>query len=245
MRHRRLLFLIAIFLALWLPAGSTADIKSAQLRAVDLNLVIAVDCSYSVDTVEFDLQRHGIADAFRDPEVQSAIAGGQHGAIAVSILQWSSRRSQIVAIPWMVVSDAASANALASAAVSMPRETIEGATSIAAAIDAASQLIAESPYPASRYVIDVQADGTNNNGPVVDDARDRALAQGITINGLTIINEISWLHFYFRNHVIGGPGAFVEIANDYKAYGRAIKRKLLREIAPPFVADRQDGRQAG
>lgn len=227
---RRALVLVVFATTLFaLPGGR------AQNLEVDLNLVIAVDCSYSVDAAEFDLQRQGIADAFRDPEILKAIQDGPNGRIAVTVVQWSSAASQVVAVPWVLVSDAVSANTLAAAVSGMPRATAEGGTSISAAIMAGVSTLQESPYPSLRNVIDIQADGTNNNGPPVTEARDRALSFGIVINGLTILNEVPFLHFYFQNHVVGGTGSFVEIANDYSAYGRAIKLKLLKEIGPPIL----------
>lgn len=163
------------------------------------------------------------------------IAGGPAGAIAVTVIQWSSSQSQVVAVPWLRINDAVSAATLAQIVSTMPRQTAEGGTSISAAIDAGIELHRRNPFRAARQVIDVQADGTNNNGRPVMDARDTAVALGITVNGLTILNEVNWLHFYFRNRVIGGAGSFVEIANNYSAYGRAIRTKLLKEIAPPYL----------
>lgn len=208
----------------------------AQGNGADLALVLAIDCSYSVDRNEFDLQVRGTAQAMIDPEVLEAISNNRHGRIMVSVVQWSSEESQVFAVPWMPVSNAEEALALAARIREQKRQTAEGATSISGAIGAAIDAFARLPVRADRYVIDISGDGTNNRGERVDDARDRTVAAGITINGLTILNEIHWLHHYFRNHVIGGPGAFVEIANDYAAYREAIRKKILREIRGNWVS---------
>ncbi|MEM6665468.1 MAG: DUF1194 domain-containing protein [Pseudomonadota bacterium] len=237
---RNLFGVLVLLTLLLVPLPRTSSYGLAQGLDVDTSLVIAVDCSYSVDAREFDLQRRGIADAFRDPSILAAIQRGGNGSVAVTVLQWSSSQSQVVAVPWTIVNNEISAQIFAEAVATMPRLTAEGGTSISSAIDASVQLLTTAPHRSGRFIIDIQADGTNNNGGDVDAARDRALAYGIVINGLTIINEISWLHFYFRNHVIGGPGAFVEIANNYDSYARAIRQKILRELGPPLFSDRRD-----
>lgn len=215
--------------------------SSGQGNLADLNLVIAVDCSFSVSTVEYHLQRRGLAAAFRDPEIIAAIESAGHGRIAVSVLQWSSRDSQTVAIPWLPITDADSAEVLALALENMNRRSFDGSTSISAALLAATRQIADSPFVAARNVIDMQADGTNNNGPYLDRVRDQTLERGIVINGLAIVNEVPWLDRYFVDHVIGGDAAFVEVATDYEAFAVAIKRKLLREIPTPRLAEHKAG----
>lgn len=223
-------FFLAFTLFLAWPG---TDNSRAQSGPVDVALVIAVDCSYSVDATEFDLQRQGLAAAFRSREIVEAIQDGPNGRIAVSVIQWSSQDSQVIAVPWLVISDGLSASVFADAVSTMPRQTAEGGTSISAAINASVSMLQALPHETTKMVIDIQADGTNNNGPSTQLARERALSFGITVNGLTILNEVPWLHFYFQNRIIGGPDAFVEIANDYAAYGRAIQQKILKEIAPP------------
>ncbi|MEX1306384.1 MAG: DUF1194 domain-containing protein [Rhodovibrionaceae bacterium] len=217
--------LACLGLCLWLTPPVLA-----QGRQVDLELVIAVDCSYSVDLGEFELQAGGIGQAFRTQEVVDAILQGAHGAIAVTVLQWSSQLSQEVAIPWTVVDSRQSAVALSLAIESMPRLTADGATSISAAVAASLRLFERSPVRALRRVIDVSGDGRNNNGPALRAARDTAVGRGITINGLAILNEVPTLHKYFELQLIGGTGAFVEIANRYSDYPEAMARKLVKEI---------------
>jgi Protein of unknown function (DUF1194) len=206
------------------PAGPRAQAR------VDLNLVLAIDCSNSVDAGEFALQVRGLANALSSPQVIEAIAEGPLGAIAVSVVQWSDEESQVVAVPWHIVGDEASARQLAGAVARLERLASGGATSISAMIIFGVALMQKSPTNAPRNVIDIAADGANNNGMRVDLARDLAVAGGIVINGLTIVNEVQYLQFYFRNHVIGGAGAFVELADDYADFERAIRQKLLREI---------------
>ena len=202
----------------------------------DLALVLAIDCSFSVSAAEFELQVQGTARAFADPEVIEAITSGPAGYIQVAVIQWSTEDSQVLAVPWTRVGSVDEALALAARISVQPRQTAEGATSISGAIAAGLEVLAQAPVPAARYVIDISGDGTNNRGEPVDHARDRAIRAGVTINGLTILNEVKWLHHYFRNHVIGGPGSFVEIADHYEAYAAAIKRKLLREIRGVWVS---------
>ncbi len=216
-----LLFPIFMFLAA-LPAN-------AQER-VDLNLVLAVDSSYSVDAREYALQMAGMASAFIDPTIIDAIESGTHGAIAVTVVQWSHEYSQIVVVPWTKVASGQDALNLAAAIARTQRQTSEGATSISGLLNFAQGLLRNAPYQASRNVIDVVADGENNNGERIERVRDRVIAQGTTINGLAIQNEVIYLQHYMRNRVIGGGFSFVEQAIDYTDFGRAIYRKLLREI---------------
>jgi len=214
---------------------ATLPTQSRSQIPIDLNLVLAIDCSQSVDDAEFALQVAGTASALRSEEILQAIQAEPHGAIAVTVVQWSGENSQIVAIPWTLVRDRESAAALADEVADLPRLTRDGATSISALIGFAAELFARSPNRAARNVIDVAADGANNSGTRVDIARDHAVSSGIVVNGLTILNEVQYLHYYFRNHVIGGHGAFVEIASDYADFERAIAKKLLREIQGNFL----------
>lgn len=203
---------------------------------VDLALVLAVDCSYSVDTVEFRLQMDGLAAAFRDPKVAEAITNGPIGSIAVTLFQWSSSQSQEISAPWTIIDSAASAQAFAARVQASPRLTAEGGTSISAAIQFGTDLLDVAPALPLRRVIDISADGENNNGFRPRMMRDKANAKGITINGLTIINEVPYLDKYFESRIIGGPGSFVVVANDYAAYRDAILRKLIREIVGPTIS---------
>lgn len=217
----RLVLAAAILLT---PSASRAT------QAVDLELVLAIDCSYSVDRREYALQARGLAAAFRSEEIIRAIAQGRHGAIAVTVFQWSHESSPVVALPWFRIDGRAAAFALAAGLARMPRLTQEGATSISGAIRFAVSLLERSPYAGGRRVIDISADGRNNNGRKVAPERARALDLGITINGLAVANDVPTLDLYFQREIIGGLGAFVVKAENYRHYVTAIHRKILNEI---------------
>jgi hypothetical protein len=209
---------------------ATALIASRPAAAdpIELQLVLAIDASGSVDAREFDLQLGGLAAAFRDPVVVRAIEA-TNGGIAVALLQWSDPGHQVVAVPWMLVADGDAAARFAARVLAAGR-LIDGETAIAPALLFAQALIEEAAVVAHRRVVDVSGDGASNWGPDPDAARDRLVAAGTTINGLAILNEQPALERYFRDHVIGGVAAFVLTAADYDDYARAIRLKLLREI---------------
>jgi hypothetical protein len=235
-------------LALMTAALLLLPIRAADAQVpVDIELVLAIDCSYSVDHEEFSLQVFGLSDAFRSPEVIRAISDGRFGRIGVSVLQWSSFESQQLAVPWTLVDGEASATGLAARIAEMPRLTAEGATSISSAIDAAMSAFRQSPFSSIRRVIDISGDGRNNSGAPVALARHRALDGNVTINGLAILNDVPTLDYYYKQQVIGGPAAFVIKANDYEDYIKAIRLKLLKEIRSFPVSERPnpDSRNTG
>ncbi|MGI9410044.1 MAG: DUF1194 domain-containing protein [Hyphomicrobiaceae bacterium] len=198
---------------------------------VDLSLVLAIDCSWSISNEEFDLQMLATANAFRNPAVIDAILRLPKGRIAISLMQWSGPGSATVALPWTIVDSRLGALEAANKIESLKRRVAGGPTSISSALQFAASHILKSKYSAERQVIDISADGRNNRGGPPELSRDLATRLGITINGLTILSkEYSILDRYFRKRVIGGPGSFVEVANDHAAYPEAILRKLLREI---------------
>jgi hypothetical protein len=215
------------------PGSTKSDATAETLSTVDLALVLAIDCSYSVDDLEFRQQMDGLASAFRSQAVASAIASVPGGRIAVSLVQWSGPKSQALAIDWRILGNARDAARLAQTIGATGRIAREGATSIAAMIDAGAALLASFPGSAKRHAIDVSGDGVNNAGARLDEARARASLLGITVNGLAILNEVPALDRYFELHLMTGPGAFVVPAKDYGDYEQAILRKLLREIASP------------
>lgn len=200
---------------------------------VDLNLVLAIDCSFSVSGEEYALQMQGTARALAAPEVVEAIQAGRIGRIAVTVVQWSNDDSQVVVLPWTEIGSLAEAQAVAARIAEAPRQAEDGATSISRMIYFGLDLLTNAPNPAEREVIDIAGDGENNIGPNVQVARDLAVARGVTVNGLAILNARETLHVYYRRNVIGGHAPFVEIANDFDAYEEAIRTKLLREIQPP------------
>ena len=213
--------------------------------------MLAADVSRSTDDDEFNLQRKGYANAITDPEVLSAIMGGKHHAIAVTFIEWSGADEQKVVVDWTVVHDGEAAAAMASAIMAAPRSFV-GRTAAGAAIDFAVQRLHASPAGSERRIIDISGDGTTNSGRPVTEARDEAVASGITINGLAIINNRSppgyafhtnppgGLPKYFRDNVIGGPGAFLIVVQDFHSFADAITRKLITEIAgiPDKASDR-------
>ena len=232
MKH---VFVCLIAVLLWLTPEPTDPLR-AQSQPVDLKLVLAIDCSYSVDSREFALQVQGLARAFRDPEIVSAIAEGPYGRIAVTVVQWSDARNQRVGVPWTIVAGEADANRLSQQIAGLQRLLVDGGTSIAAMMRFGVGMLRTSPISGLREVIDIAADGRNNNGGDPTVVREEVAAMGITINGLAILNEVQTLDRYFERYIIAGPGSFVIVSNDYAAYASAMKRKLLREIIGPAVS---------
>ena len=199
--------------------------------AVDLQVVLAVDASGSVDQRRFELQMQGYVAAFRDPRVLRAIQSGATQAIAVTMVQWTGPALQIQVLPWTLIQDATTAHAFAAAIVATPRQLFSGGTSISGVIDYAVPLMLESQFKGTRRVIDISGDGSNNRGRPAASARDDAVRAGIIINGLPILALEADLERYFADHVIGGPGAFVIAAKSYETFADAILKKLIREMA--------------
>jgi hypothetical protein len=232
-------------LACLVIAGGSASSRAAE--AVDLALVLAVDVSRSIDDQEFQLQREGYAAALTNPRVLKAIQSGPLRAIAVTLVEWSNESEQRIVVDWTVLKDGETGAALAQEILAAPR-AYSGRTAISAAIDFAVRDFARSGVEASRRIIDVSGDGTNNAGRAVTDARDEAVAAGITINALAIINAHpegvyaqyhvrppEGLPEYFRQNVIGGPGSFLLQVEGFSSFADAITQKLISEIAalPP------------
>jgi hypothetical protein len=220
----RLRLLIAVLLAC-LAGAARAE------TPVDLQLVLAVDVSGSVNQARFELQRNGYAAAFRNPRVLDAIRAGARGSIAVTMVQWTGPTLHVLVVDWTAVHDEASAAALADTIAAVPRQLFRGGTSISGAIDEAMTLLAASPYRGDRRVIDVSGDGANNSGRPAADARDEAVKAGIVINGLPILSLEPDLDVFYRDNVIGGPGAFVVTAQSFETFAEAILNKLINEIA--------------
>ena len=224
--------------ALGLGLGALSSFAPGLARAqtsVDLQLVLAVDASGSVDQRRFNLQKHGYVAAFRNPKVLNAIRSGAYQSIAVTMFQWTGPQLQSEVIPWMIIRDAASAQAVSRAIDAVPRRIFGGGTSISGAIDFGVTRFARGELESDRKVIDISGDGANNGGRSASRARDEAVSLGITINGLPILSIEPWLEEHFRDEVIGGPGAFLISARDFESFGDAIVKKLIAEIAniPP------------
>lgn len=219
------------------PAAARGVIAQTASEAVDLELALALDVSRSMDPQEQELQFRGYASAFTDPRIHEAIGSGAVGAIAVTLFIWSDYHIQETLIGWTRMANAAECGAFAQIVAEAPRR-IYLYTSISGAIDYAMKQFG-ARYEGTRRVLDISGDGVNNSGRPVSLAREEALAQGITINGLPVINDRPDpfpmrqppLDEYYREQVIGGPGAFIEVATGFEAFEAAIKRKLLREIA--------------
>jgi hypothetical protein len=206
-------------------------IARAAEAEVDLQLVLAVDCSGSVSMGRYELQKRGYGAAFRDPQVLSAILSLASQSIAVTMFQWTGPRLQVVVVPWTVVKDEASAKAIAAAFDAIPRKLFSGGTSVSGAIDYSRLLLLQSPYTGTKRTIDVSGDGANNIGRPAERARDEAVKDGITINGLPILSVEPFLDRYYFESVIGGPGAFMVPAQSFDNFADAIRKKLIMEIA--------------
>lgn len=229
--RRRALGMVALAAAA--PRSVRADDSD---RTVDLQLVLAVDSSASVDLDRFELQRDGYAAAFRSAEVQRAISSSKGGAIAVCMTHWMGRRENIVAHEWTRLSDAASCNGFASAIAGGQRLLDGGQTSISGAIRFARAQYENCPFGTAdgrppRRIIDISGDGQQNEGRYPNEERDETVARGITINGLPILAVESGLDRHYQHFVIGGAGAFLIAAETYEDFADAIRRKLVREIS--------------
>jgi len=213
----------------------------ARGAGVDLELILAADVSRSIDDAEFDLQRKGYAAALTDERVLTAIRGRSGAAIGVSFIEWSGDEDQQVVVDWTEIRDEEDAGSIAAAILAAPRSFM-GRTSISAAIDFAMARFASSKWPEGRHIIDISGDGTNNSGGPVTEARYQAIAQGVTINGLAIINDKPNLGYsahtqppgglplYYRQNVIGGPNAFLLVVQDFNSFADAMAQKLAKEI---------------
>ena len=233
-----------IFSRFLVPAAVYCALASAPVRAapVDVELVLAVDASGSVDEEEYVLQRAGYAKAFSHPRVIDAIRSGVHRAIAVTYVEWTGPGLYEVIAGWTLIDDAESARAFADKLFTSPRELFSGGTAVGDAIIYSATLFDDNGFEGARRVIDISGDGPTNKGRPASWARDEAVRQGITINGLPIIDEYYGLHVFFLDHVIGGPGAFAIPAKDFASFQSAVLSKLIREIAgaPPRVPGAND-----
>lgn len=237
-RFLRILVIAVLALAaLCAPTG--AVLAQSAKPEVDLELILAADVSGSMDSEEAALQRRGYLEALANPRVLRAIQSGPHRRVALIYLEWAGPHWQKVVADWTLVHDAASMQAFAAAIAEEP-VTTERRTSISAAMDFSMQLFARSPFRGTRRVIDISGDGVNNRGRSVLEARAEALAQGIVINGLPILNDRPnpWggpgprnLDVYYQDNVIGGPGAFMIPALSFQNFGQAVLAKLIREVA--------------
>jgi hypothetical protein len=229
-----LLVLAAVVMAPTQPARAAEN--------VDLLLVLSSDVSRSVDHPKFLLQREGYAAAISDPLVLDAIKSGPHQRIAVCFVEWSGFGAQKLVIDWTMIDSPGAARKFGDQLLELPRAFADR-TSISGGIEFATAQLERAPFQGSRRTIDVSGDGTNNAGRDVKLARDETIAKGIVINGLVILSDrpVPWnaehtnppggLEKYYQDNVIGGPGAFVLVAENFNSFGRAIIKKLIAEIA--------------
>lgn len=230
---------VVALLSLAFAFGPTAT-RAAE--PVDMLLVLAADVSRSVTEPKFKLQREGAAAAITHPDVVRAMTSGPNRRIAVCFVEWATVGMQAVIVDWTVIASAADAKSFGGRLVEVPR-SFAGSTSISGAIDYSVRQLERAPFSSERRVIDVSGDGNNNSGRSVIDARDEALAKGITINALVILTPLSesfrpehtnppgGLEKYFQDNVIGGPGSFTVVAEGHETFGRALTKKLIQEIA--------------
>lgn len=230
--------LFSVVFAAALALAGLAEFAAAK-QPVDLELALAVDVSSSIDEEEARMQRDGYVAAFRHPDVIHAIESGMLRRIAVTYYEWAGDGHLRMLSDWTVIEDAESANRFADRLAAAPLE-IAPRTSISAAIEHAQAQFRHNAFEGTRRVIDISGDGPNNGMREVTLARDRAVSEGIIINGLPIMNgradaegnlPLPDLDQYYRDCVIGGPGAFIVVAHSFDEFGVAIRRKLISEIA--------------
>jgi hypothetical protein len=233
---------IRMLLAYLVVSALLAPVAASAADEVDLLLVLAVDVSRSIDATKFQLQREGYAAAVADPRVLDSIKSGRAGRIGLTFVEWSGVGAQKVVIDWTTIGDADSAKGFGDHLLEAPRSFADR-TSISGGIEFAMGQLDKAPYESARRTIDVSGDGTNNAGRDVALQRDDAVAKGITINGLVILsdNPMSWnpdhtnppggLANYYKTNVIGGPNAFVMVAENFKSFGQAIIKKMIAEVA--------------
>ena len=243
LRNRILFGLLAVVTCAALPASLAARDGSIP---VDVELVLAVDVSYSMDPDEQRIQRDGYAQALTSPQFLNALKSGAHGRIAVIYIQWASAFDHDILLPWTLIDGPQAARMVADKLVEAPYRRAQR-TSISGAIDFAVKQFGSNGFNGERMVIDVSGDGTNNNGRPVEAAREDAVRQGITINGLPLLvrpsnygyfNDIANLDEYYEDCVIGGIGAFSIPIRDRSNFIEATRTKLVLEIAaapPPDI----------
>ncbi|MEO9874181.1 MAG: DUF1194 domain-containing protein [Anderseniella sp.] len=224
--------------AVLIVLANAAMHPAAASEDVDLELVLAVDASGSVDNAEYRLQLSGIAAALRDPAVLRAITAGRHRRIALNVLIWAEARRPKDETGWFILSSKAEVDRVAAMIAAMPRTQV-GGTGIGDGVAHAIRSIDENAIRSDRRIVDVSGDGRETPprqySTILSEARSMAIARNVTLNGLAILNEDKQLDDYYRAWLAVGEGNFVEVAQDYNDFARAMRRKLLREIDPDPV----------
>ncbi len=221
-------FWIVLFLAMAFSLPVAAQEKNTV--KVDLELILMADGSGSIEYAEFLLQRRGYAMALRDRRVIDAIRFGPKGRIALAYVEWSGPDLQVPIVPWTVIRTKQDIEAFARRLEDHPRELFSGGTALGDAILYGVRSIETNSFVGDRRVIDLSADGSDKDGLDAAVGRDQAVARGMTVNGLPIIGEFPGLDTFFKDNVIGGPGAFYVPAYDFGDFELAVRKKLIREI---------------
>ena len=222
--------------------GSLAALAAATAAKadtpVDLQLVLAVDVSRSIDEVEAELQRRGYIEALTNDRVIDAVLSGEHRRIALCYTEWAGTHYQVIVINWTVIDSAGAARRFAEKLAEAPRES-QSWTAVGAALAHAGQRFETSGFTSKRRVIDISGDGRTNDGPPAEIVRDKLVSQGVVINGLPVMmNRTNFgrppdllLDKYYEENVIGGPGSFMIVADNFDHFSRAVRTKLVREIS--------------
>ena len=239
------------FVAAFLTVIATVAIDTPRAaESVDLELILAVDVSGSIDEEEAQLQRQGYADALSDPLVIAAVKSGMLGRMALTYVEWAALGHYRAVVDWSLIDGRESAEEFVRRLITMPVVTARR-TSISSAIEFSLPMFDANEFDGMRRVIDISGDGANNYGRFVNEARDEAVAAGITINGLPIVNDrpsrFGWrsipnLDLYYEHCVVGGPGAFIVVAESFQAFATAVRRKLILEIADASLGGRSSAR---
>ncbi|USG62631.1 DUF1194 domain-containing protein [Sneathiella marina] len=211
---------------------SDAETALAAEQQVDLELVLAIDVSGSVDDGEYMLQTEGLALAFEHPDILAAIKRAGEQGITLAVVQWSSPDEQWVAVNWIFLRDETDLAQLGNRLRSMPRRFIAGDTVLSKAMKFSGRLFTDNGFSSRRQVIDVSGDGGVENLGITRTARDELVSAGIVINGLAIETDVDNLEEFYGNNVVGGVDSFVMTVANYQDFDTAIRRKLIREIAP-------------
>ncbi len=228
-----------------LAALAAATSARADDTPVDLQLVLAVDVSRSIDEVEAELQRRGYTEALTNDRVVDAILSGDNGRIAVCYTEWAGTHYQMVVIDWTLIDSAGAAHRFAEKLAEAPRSS-QSWTAVGAALAHAGARFDNSGFTSKRRVIDISGDGRTNDGPPAELARDKLVEQGIVINGLPVMmNRTNFgrppdltLDKYYEDNVIGGPGSFLIVADNFEQFGRAVRNKLVREVSSARITVR-------
>jgi hypothetical protein len=219
--------------------AALAGVSTAWAAApVDLQLVMAVDVSRSIDEVEAELQRRGYIEAMSSARVIEAILSGEHKCIAVCYVEWAGTHYQQTVIDWMQIDSAQSARAFSSKLAESPR-TSQSWTAVGQGLVYSARRFEDAPFSSKRRIIDISGDGRTNDGPPAELVRDRLVTEGFVINGLPVMmNRTNYgrpadttLDKYYEENVVGGPGSFMIVAANFDDFGRAVRSKLIREIS--------------